>query len=1453
LRTVLSGTTDTEVVIGNGVVVEISSGGVINPSATATKLRGQGGTIDTASDLLGIVDTFRAAHPDPADWGTYFSGTGSGTFAGAVEAAVAAALSTSGASVIQGDGSTTRTAAVILDTRTGTSLSYQGLLFQNFDNALTGYCSSRFCGGGIVGSYDNSDNSAVGTIENSIFYNNRINSSSPFLGGGVVGARSSNYDYGASIGAIANSIFKGNTVTMSGAYNYGGGVVGAASSYDGAIESIATSIFDDNTVTFQHGINGGGVVGVYADNKTVASFGAISSVVFSGNTVTAVDDALRGGGVVGAFAGDNITSANVVAIADSVFSGNIVKVTNSALQGGGVVGAYIDWSYGTASVGAITNSVFSDNTVTTGTYMLGGGIISAVNGYSSGVARLDNLSGTIFRTNTVTTGTYIMGGGVIGLVTENTGTAAASANGIRNSVFSNNTITANNGQILGGVFYSYGLNGGMTIENSAFLDNTFISLINDDTAYDVSGLTPWAKVYGTLVVDTSAPSVDANGHVLTLSATANEVTVFDNNKIIEDGVERSNALYFGALPIMSTFSKPKITATSSQGDAVLNIEAESGGIVALYDPISVEIDNNHTFNMKVNENLGTGDFRWGGANTIDTGAKTGAITLYAGKTTLLNGFGLTASNHTVTVNNNATLYVEGTSTLNVSSVIVAGPTSSSDIGGILEIASTGKFNTAVYEQENGATLDIMVNTSRADAYIVAGSADLAGTLNISGISGSPEKASDIDPTQYLLISTGSISNDFSTFTIGGGTGVDYATVITTKGTNSYTAGLGLTWYSGDSAHGNFTLTNSTDTFTVDVALIDQTGNLGWHDSSLTKKGDGTLILSAANTYTGGTTVSAGALTVTGTLGSGGAYAGDIANNGKLTFDQTADQTLSGIVSGTGSLTKTGSGTLTLSGTNTYAGNTTVSAGTLELTGSLGNDLAYAGGVIVESGGTFDLSGVLKTSGVTVESDAFFNITGTTLNVDGQLNNYGTFDITVPHGELDELDLGNGSTLNNNGTIILNHEGNFITNGGNILKAEKLSGNGQIQMYVDIANKTGDLLVITENGTTATTGTQRLLITNQGFNPTGDEDPHTVVKTNGGSATFTGGLTAGAFQYGVQPCADNGNWWCLGLSGYGPNVANYVEAQRVNAETGFLQLANLGQRVGEHRHLTMEPQSWARTYYHQDSEDGKRRFGHDQDTTGLQIGHEVLVKSTDNGGILRAAVAFDTAYTKADFKDHTGLQRDTGSMKSESHALGGYLTHTTANGAYLDLVGQAATLENKITTKTATTHDKATQKGWRAGLSLEGGIPLWKVDNTWLLEGQAQLSYQHTKYQSFKDNTFKVDAYDADTLRGRVGARLVRELTTAENKPLKLYGLVNVHHDFYKPESVTFVNRSNGVTTRVSERYGKSWGEVGVGIQGWVNKSTSVFGDISYQHGFSSPDKGDAKEGGAVNVGVRFRF
>jgi fibronectin-binding autotransporter adhesin len=126
------------------------------------------------------------------------------------------------------------------------------------------------------------------------------------------------------------------------------------------------------------------------------------------------------------------------------------------------------------------------------------------------------------------------------------------------------------------------------------------------------------------------------------------------------------------------------------------------------------------------------------------------------------------------------------------------------------------------------------------------------------------------------------------------------------------------------------------------------------DGGLTKEGDGTLTLTAVNTYNGGTAVTAGTLAIsssanmgTGGLTFSGSGAGSLdiigstafisaesvtlSQKGTIRIDDSAGATLSGSISGPGSLTKSGSGTLVLSGTNTYLGRTAVSNGTLILT------------------------------------------------------------------------------------------------------------------------------------------------------------------------------------------------------------------------------------------------------------------------------------------------------------------------------------------------------------------------------------------------------------------------------------------------------------------------------------------------------------------------------------------
>jgi fibronectin-binding autotransporter adhesin len=92
-------------------------------------------------------------------------------------------------------------------------------------------------------------------------------------------------------------------------------------------------------------------------------------------------------------------------------------------------------------------------------------------------------------------------------------------------------------------------------------------------------------------------------------------------------------------------------------------------------------------------------------------------------------------------------------------------------------------------------------------------------------------------------------------------------------------------------------------------------------------GTGTTILIGNNTYTGGTTISAGTLQL-GNGGTSGSITGDVLDNATLAFNRSDILRFDGAITGTGGLTKAGAGALTLSGTNTYTGGTMLNAGTL---------------------------------------------------------------------------------------------------------------------------------------------------------------------------------------------------------------------------------------------------------------------------------------------------------------------------------------------------------------------------------------------------------------------------------------------------------------------------------------------------------------------------------------------
>ncbi|WP_213732217.1 autotransporter outer membrane beta-barrel domain-containing protein [Citrobacter europaeus] len=262
----------------------------------------------------------------------------------------------------------------------------------------------------------------------------------------------------------------------------------------------------------------------------------------------------------------------------------------------------------------------------------------------------------------------------------------------------------------------------------------------------------------------------------------------------------------------------------------------------------------------------------------------------------------------------------------------------------------------------------------ANPLITGGQVNPGGDLHISNSGNaldlnaltSDNQLADID-TVTLIDADSAIVSDFASISTDPDTLPDYIAIsgqVNALDNTQYELGVGLSWYAGDSAavstpaHGTFTL-DAGQTFTVNGLLADTSPNAtnGWDGKSLTKKGDGTLTLTAKNTWSGITDIQQGTLWLTesgaigaegskqsvnvkagATLGGNGVINGAVNNLGLLSFgDSTTPDSqfiVNGNVTNQGVIRSSGStpgNALIINGD--YTGN----GGQLSLNASLGDD------------------------------------------------------------------------------------------------------------------------------------------------------------------------------------------------------------------------------------------------------------------------------------------------------------------------------------------------------------------------------------------------------------------------------------------------------------------------------------------------------------------------------------
>ncbi|GGE87017.1 hypothetical protein GCM10011317_50150 [Niveispirillum cyanobacteriorum] len=307
--------------------------------------------------------------------------------------------------------------------------------------------------------------------------------------------------------------------------------------------------------------------------------------------------------------------------------------------------------------------------------------------------------------------------------------------------------------------------------------------------------------------------------------------------------------------------------------------------------------------------------------------KTGAGTLVLSGTQTGTGT-MTLQGGTVSVASDANL-LAGTVTLNGGALSV---TSNTTIDNALSIGSNGG---TLGNSGNSYTLSGQITSAAGTTLTIANTAD-SNAVALTNSSNSSTFAGNI------LVSKGTLQIGSSAIAAGqANTGsITLASGSTLQLPTLGTAGT-ITLGNSLILNGNATIATNNNQLTLSGAI---TGSGG-----LAKTGSGTLVLSAgsgSNTYSGGTTVSDGKLSISNAshLGSGtltmsggtlrvtagmtGTNAIVLASNSTIEVGASTYATWSGVVSGSGSLVKTGTGGLSFNAANTYTGNTTISEGSI---------------------------------------------------------------------------------------------------------------------------------------------------------------------------------------------------------------------------------------------------------------------------------------------------------------------------------------------------------------------------------------------------------------------------------------------------------------------------------------------------------------------------------------------
>jgi len=262
----------------------------------------------------------------------------------------------------------------------------------------------------------------------------------------------------------------------------------------------------------------------------------------------------------------------------------------------------------------------------------------------------------------------------------------------------------------------------------------------------------------------------------------------------------------------------------------------------------------------------------------------------------------------------------------------------------------GSFTLGRSTRFDGAAVlgnDITITSANPDAG-GAGSSDFYGA--ISGNNRSLTFQDGVNPIGAIILAGDNTYNG-GTFIKSGTVAINASERLANTGALSVQGGT-FSLGAFNETVGAFSMTDGAVTGTGTLTATSSTVSAGSISAvlaggALSKTGSGTVVLTANNTYSGGTSILGGVLQV-GNGGTTGSINGGVAlsNGGTLTFKRSDANGFGGNISGNGVVRQSGTGTLNLSGNNSHTGGTILDSGTL----GLASDTALGAGPLTINGG-----------------------------------------------------------------------------------------------------------------------------------------------------------------------------------------------------------------------------------------------------------------------------------------------------------------------------------------------------------------------------------------------------------------------------------------------------------------------------------------------------------------------